>query len=306
MPTGKYGGVTPPRRKRRPAQNPGSGGGVRPTGWRGGKGARNKTTRPNAPRAPAAPTAPDSHKDRFGPISIAPGTNPDVYIPKKGYYSKPAAPGSPSVTFNNGVPSISGSAYNPAAGDDPRSADPNYWKNFYLIQQTANQDYAAALAEQTSADLGYNTYVSDTKQARENARKSFARNLIGTGLLRSGYHNMKQTEADTANLSELIRAGTEKQNEDVVRQNERSGILSDFAAKEYGLYGDAVDTAVQNQMDASQAEGLYGGTKNKQYYNNQIDRLKKKYAKASTPKAKKRIHSKIKRLRKQKNSKYGR
>ena len=315
----------------------------------GGKGNRL----PSAPRAPDAPRykskaeTPTSHADRFGPISIAPGTNPDVYLPNKGY-SKPAKPGSPSVTFDEkGNPTISGSAYNPATGDDPRNIDPNYWKNFYLIQQSANQNYAATLAAQNSADIGYNTYVDDTKKARENSRKSFARNLIGTGLLRSGYHNMSQNEADLATGSELLRAASEKSVEDSGRRNDLSNILADFSAQEYGLYGDAVDYATQQQMDAAaEGEGIYGGGKKKkgenasggsnngqggngggngrgggnnngsggvappskslQDYNKIIRNLKKKYAKANTPKAKKRIHAKIKQVRKRKNSKYGR
>ena len=299
-------------------------------------------------KAPSAPPAPKNPWDNFG--SIAPGTNPEVTLPqKKGYYAPaPAKPGSPTVSYDaNGNPIISGSAYNPAAGDDPRNIDPNYWTNFFLIQKDANQAYGAVLAEQRAADIGYDTYVDDTKKARESARTSFARNLIGTGLLRSGYHNQSQNEADLATGKELIRAATEKQGEDNVRTTTLGNILTDFSTGEYGLYGDAVTFATQKQMDAAaEDEGIYGGGKKKkgentsgggnnggggngggngrgggnnngsggvappskslQDYNKIIGNLKKKYAKANTPKAKKRIHAKIKQVRKRKNSKYGR
>ena len=296
-------------------------------------------------KAPSAPPAPKNPWDNFG--SIAPGTNPEVTLPqKKGYYAPaPAKPGSPTVSYDaNGNPIISGSAYNPAAGDDPRNVDPNYWKNFFLIQKDANQQYAATLAEQKAANIGYDTYVDDTKKAAARARTSFARSLIGTGLLRSGYHNQARNEANTARDVELIRAAAEKQGEDNARTDKLGNILTDFSVGEYGLYSNAVDEAVQRQMDAAaEGEGIYGGGKKKkkgentsgggnnggggngrgggnnngsggvappskslQDYNKIIGNLKKKYAKASTPKAKKRIHAKIKQVRKRKNSKYGR
>lgn len=252
-----------------------------------GKALNSKPKNYGAPPAPPAPK-PD------------PNGNPKVTMP-----AGPKAITAEDFT-KNGEAGVAGlTSYNPASGQpDPRNSE--YWKNFYLLRQQAQTGYGAALNEQTQADVAYDRSVNDLTDNRSKSRKSMARSLIGTGLLRSGYHNEQQTEADSSYLTDLSRMGSEKSGQDSARANERQGILGDFAAQEYGLYGDAATNYADAQaQNAADGDPIYGGKRSLKSYNKQIDHLKERYKNADGDKQRKVILGKLKDTRAAKNKHYG-
>lgn len=246
--------------------------------------------KPKSYGAPSAPSAPKPD----------PTGNPKVTMPT----------GPKAITAENftaqGEAGVAGlTSYNPASGQpDPRNSE--YWKNFYLLRQQAQTGYGAALNEQTQADVAYNRSVNDLTDNRSKSRKSMARSLIGTGLLRSGYHNEQQTEGDSNYLTDLSRMATDKAGQDSARANERQGILGDFAAQEYGLYGDAATNYADQQAKSNaESDPTYGGKRSLKSFNKQLDHLKERYKNADSDKQRKVILGKIKDTRAAKNKSYG-
>jgi len=255
-----------------------------------GKALNGKPKGYGAPSAPSAPK-PD------------PNGNPKVTMP-----TGPKAITAEDFT-RQGEAGVAGlTSYNPASGQpDPRSAPgSDYWKNFYLLRQQATTGYGAALNEQTQANVAYDRSVNDLTDSRSKSRKSMARSLIGTGLLRSGYHNEQQTNADSDYLTDLSRMGTDKAGQDSARANARQGILGDFAAQEYGLYGDAATNYADAQAkSAAESDPIYGGKRSLKSFNKQISHLKDRYKNASNDKQRKAILGKLKDTRAAKNKQYG-
>ena len=241
----------------------------------------------------AAPPAP--------PVSKTdPTGNPKVTMP-----TGPKAITAEDFTKNGEAGVLGLSSFNPSSGQpDPRS--PDYWKNFYLLQSQAKTAYGTALNDQTQADVAYSRNSNDMATSQDRAKKSLARSLIGTGLLRSGYHNAQQTEGLGDYLTQVSRAGSDKASADVARSDARKGILGDFAAQEYGLYSDAA-TAYADQQATNAAEGdpVYGGKRSLKSYNTQLSTLKAKYKAAESDQQRKAILGKIKKTRSAKNKQYG-
>lgn len=271
----------------------GNTGGASPYGNDGKiKGVKNphNYSQLGAPKPPSAPPAPKPD----------PTGNPKVTMP-----TGPKAITAEDFT-RQGEAGVAGlTSYNPASGQpDPRNSD--YWKNFYLLRQQAQTGYGAALNDQTQADVAYNRSVNDLTDNRSKSRKSLARSLIGTGLLRSGYHNAEQTEGDSNYLTDLSRMATDKAGQDSARANERQGILGDFAAQEYGLYGDAATNYADAQAkSAAESDPIYGGKRSLKSFNKQLDHLKERYKNADSDKQRKVILGKIKDTRAAKNKTYG-
>lgn len=148
------------------------------------------------------------------------------------------------------------SSYNPASGQpDPR--DSNYWANLAKLQATTQQQYAGKQLEQSQADTAYGTEVSQRGEQRRRGVRDTAESLIGTGLLRSGYHNRRQTE-DTIDYTNVMSGLSQsKADTDAQRKAQMDAILANLGIEEQGLYSDAVGRYAEGQAkSAAEADAL--------------------------------------------------
>lgn len=143
-------------------------------------------------------------------------------------------------------------SYNPASGQpDPR--DSEYWADLAALQAQAQQDYATQQLEQTSSDAAYGLKLSQAGEQRRQEVRGTAESLIGTGLLRSGAHNRRQTEGTIGYMSQLAGWGQEKTSADAARKAQMQAILSNLGLSEMGLY-----TAASGRYADAQAEAAAG------------------------------------------------
>lgn len=191
----------------------------------GAVGAFNSTgsTSQQAAQAPAAPAAP--------PAQVTP--------------SAPSAPNNPTTPDPYSV-----SSYNPASGQpDPRDA--TYFANLAKIQATSQQDYAGNQLAQTNADVNYNTQLGTMATDRQRNIRNLAESMIGSGLLRSGFHNRGQTEATQDYLSAVSGVQSAKSQSDQQRAATMSAILQNLGIDEQGLYADSAGRYADIQANAA-------------------------------------------------------
>lgn len=145
------------------------------------------------------------------------------------------------------------SSYNPSSGQpDPR--DSTYWANMAKLLATSQQAHAGQQLEQTQSDVGYQSQLSTAGEQRRRSVRDMAENLIGTGLLRSGSHNRKQTEATIDYTDKLSGWGREKGDADARRKAQMDAILSNLGIDELGLYSEATDRYSQAQAERAAQE----------------------------------------------------
>lgn len=303
-----------------------------------------------APRAPAAPAAPTSLSatNLAGQPSNNPLTDQKHGIGANGgMFGKPnfALAGVQVKAQQQGI--IGTQAPNNGA-TDPR--DDEYWRNLAIITGNLGEGLAAIGQRGANPDdpgsgqygLAWKDYQRDTKdmnEARETGRKSLARSMIGTGLLRSGYQQMRQDEGDSELLTGLSRVGDEYQSElagyDAQRGNlERQARMDEsdaFAAAVARRNAAAVDAAANADPINKPSKAVWNPTKpakkdtkpndgynpstggvgvppkakSLEQFNNRIDRLQKRIQNADSPKQKKQLQKTLQKVRKNKNTLYG-
>ncbi len=205
-----------------------------------------------------------------GPVSWGKKETEDV---------KPAAaPSAPPVPSNPGTPApptpqssgpnFNVSSYNPASGQpDPRDAE--YWANLAKIQATAQQEHAGGLLEQSTADTSYGRQLSEAGEQRRRGIRNTAENLIGTGLLRSGSHNRKQTEGTIDYTSQLAGWGEQKSSSDARRKAQMDAILQNLGMDELGLYTESTGRYADKQAEAAARQEAL----NQQVFENQMRQM---------------------------------
>lgn len=176
--------------------------------------------------------------------------------------STPAAPSTPNTT--NTAPQTQAdafnvSSYNPASGQpDPRDAE--YWANLAKLQATSQQDFAAQQLEQSQSDIDYNARLSEAGEQRRRGVRNTAESLIGTGLLRSGHHNRRQTEDTIDYTTQLGNWGREKSSADAKRKAYMDSIMSNLGLEEQSLYAEAAGRYAEHQADAAANSAGYDPT----------------------------------------------
>lgn len=148
------------------------------------------------------------------------------------------------------------SSYNPQSGQpDPR--DSTYWANLAKILATSQQGYAGGQLEQSTADTAYGQQLTEAGEARRRGVRDLAESMIGSGLLRSGAHNRRQTEGTIDYTNQLAGWGQEKAGKDASRAAQQQAILSNLGIDELGLYADATQRYSDAQaQQAAQAQAL--------------------------------------------------
>lgn len=313
---------------------------------------------PGAPAAPAAPAAPTS----LSATNLAgqPPSNP-LTDEKHGIGANGGMFGKPDFTKaaiqvtaqDQGVVGTKAPNYGAA---DPR--DDEYWRNLAIITGNLNEGLASIGQRGSSATdpgsgqyaLAWKDYQRDTKdmnEARETGRKSLARSMIGTGLLRSGYQQMRQDEGDSELLTGLSRVGDEYQSELAGYDTQRGALerqarmdesdafaaavaRRNAAAIENVATGDPINkppeqtifpngkgtakpnaTSKQKGSSAGTAKGTGGvappskPSKSLKQFNSRIKRLQKRIKNAKSPKKKKQLRKTLQKVRKNKNTLYG-
>ncbi len=141
------------------------------------------------------------------------------------------------------------------AAPDPRDAE--YWANLAKLQSTSQQQQSALQLEQSQADTNYGLQLTDMAEARRRGVRNLAESMIGSGLLRSGYHNRSQTEATTDYLSRLTGVQTQKGQEDARRQQLLAAIAANLGLDQNVLYSGAASRYAQHQADlAANAQAM--------------------------------------------------
>lgn len=304
----------------------------------------------SAPRAPSAPQAPTS----LSATNLAgqPSNNP-IADQKHGIGANGGMFGKPD--FTNAAIQVKAQTQGVIGTQAPNNgkADPRddtYWRNLAIITGNLGEGLAAIGQRGANPDdagtgmyaLSWKDYQRDTKdmnEARETGRKSLARSMIGTGLLRSGYQQMRQDEGDSELLTGLSRVGDEYQTELAGYDTQRGNLERQARMDESGEFGSATDRANAAAIAAAaEAPGISkspsktigkdgknstfgktkgssstaigtGGvspnTKSLKQFNNRIERIQKRIENANTPKQKKQLQKTLQKVRKNKNTLYG-
>lgn len=147
------------------------------------------------------------------------------------------------------------SSYNPTSGPDPRDA--TYWANLAKLVSTSQQDYSSGQLAQTQADVNYNQQLGTMGTERQRNIRNLAESMIGSGLLRSGTHNRRQTDATADYLDALSGVQSSKTQEDQKRSATMNAILSSLGIDEMGLYADAASRYAQLQQEAADRQAAY-------------------------------------------------
>jgi hypothetical protein len=171
----------------------------------------------------------------------------------------PQAPPTPQqFTPQNQTDLLAYKGYQPAAGQpDPR--DPTYYANLARLLGTSQQDYAAGQLAQATANNTFGQQTQDLQTARTRGITTLANSLIGKGLLRSGYHDVKATQATQDYLNTSAKNQSAKQAADAARQAQQAAILSNLGTSAYGEYTSAsgraeAAAATKAQQDIQQAQ----------------------------------------------------
>lgn len=164
--------------------------------------------------------------------------------------STSAPPANPTYSPSTPQSGIGHSSYNPASGQpDPR--DSEYWANYAKLMATSQQSLAAQQLEQSQSDTAFALEKINRGEQRRRSVRDMAESLIGTGLLRSGAHNRRQTEATTDFLTEMGGLERGKGDEDAARKAQMDAILANFGIDEQALYTGAGGRYADKQAKAA-------------------------------------------------------
>lgn len=289
-------------------------------------------------RAPSAPSAPQAPRASSLQADAVPTNNAN----SAKVYSQPVNPPQFNGPFSGkGKSQAEANAMENAKGygltstwtsgkADPRDAE--YWRNFWLLSNQLGQGLNQISDQRSDVMTEYNRGSEDAFNQREDNRRSFARDLIGTGLLRSGYQNIKQTEGDTDYQVGKARRDSDYGTDLVRNAQARQDAIDAARAEEASYLSLAAQRQEQAQLDAAANDpGDYGGGKSKKRafsksglanapsgmkvnagmpptlkeLNQRLARLRVRRANAKTPKQRQQIQKTIEKVRKNKNSLYG-
>lgn len=286
-----------------------------------------------APRAPSAPAAPTTRSATN--LAGQPPSNP-LTEQKHGIGANGGMFGKPDFTKaaiqitaqDQGVIGTKAPNYGAA---DPR--DDEYWRNLAIITGNLNEGLASIGQRGSSAtDPGSGQYalawkdyqrdVKDMNEARETGRKSLARSMIGTGLLRSGYQQMRQDEGDSELLTSLTRTGDDYQSELAGYDTQRGALerqarmdesdsfaaavaRRNAAAVENAASGDPINKGSGSKRTAKGSWDSDVKLKSLAQFNKRIERLQNRIQNTNNAKQRKQLQKTLQKVRKNKNSMYG-
>lgn len=123
----------------------------------------------------------------------------------------------------------------------------------------AQQSYAAEQLNQQYADIGYQQELGNRAEQQRQGVRNTAEGMIGSGLLRSGYHNRTQTENLGTCLRGLDVLGTQKSGDDARRAATMAAILANLGLDINSESASAAEryAAVQRELAAT-SSGLAG------------------------------------------------